>query len=84
MTPNKCIEGIKKIRAKGIENPIVVTTYYNIPYVMGVGNFLKKIKDAGAQAIIVPNVPVEEAGVLLTEGKKNGNPPHISSSTNNN
>ncbi|MCW4022351.1 MAG: tryptophan synthase subunit alpha [archaeon] len=72
MTPNKCIEGIKKIRAKGIENPIVVTTYYNIPYVMGVGNFLKKIKDAGAQAIIVPNVPVEEADILIVEGKKNG------------
>ncbi len=71
MTPNKCIEGIKKIRSKGIENPIVVTTYYNIPYVVGIGNFLKKIKDAGAQAIIVPNVPVEEADVLITEGKKN-------------
>jgi tryptophan synthase alpha chain len=71
MSPNKCIEGIKKIRTKGIENPIVVTTYYNIPYVMGVGNFLKKIKEAGAQAIIVPNVPVEEADVLIAEGKKN-------------
>jgi tryptophan synthase alpha chain len=70
MTPSRCIEGIKKLRAKGIENPIVVTTYYNIPYVMGIGNFLKKIKEAGAQAIIVPNVPVEEADVLLTEGKK--------------
>ena len=70
-TPNKCIEGIKKLRAKGIDNPIVVTTYYNIPYVMGVGRFLSKIKDAGAQAIIVPNVPVEEADVLIAEGKKN-------------
>jgi tryptophan synthase alpha chain len=72
MTPSRCIEGMKKLRAKGIENPIVVTTYYNIPYVMGVGKFLNKIKDAGAQAIIVPNVPVEEADVLLTEGKKSG------------
>ena len=72
MTPNRCIEGIKKLRAKGIENPIVVTTYYNIPYVMGVGNFLNKIKEAGAQAIIVPNVPVEEADVLLAEGKNSG------------
>jgi tryptophan synthase alpha chain len=71
MTPNRCIEGIKKLRAKGVENPIVVTTYYNIPYVMGVGKFLNKIKEAGAQAIIVPNVPVEEADVLITEGKKN-------------
>ena len=38
---------------------------------MGVGNFLAKIRDAGAQAVIVPNVPVEEADVLITEGKKN-------------
>ena len=72
MTPIRCIEGIKKLRSRGIENPIVVTTYYNIPYVMGVGNFLNKIKEAGAQAIIVPNVPVEEADVLLAEGKKSG------------
>ena len=71
MTPTKCIEGIKKLRAKGIHNPIVVTTYYNIPYVMGVGNFLSKIKDAGAQAIIVPNVPVEEGDLLIDAGKKN-------------
>jgi tryptophan synthase alpha chain len=72
MTPGRCIEGIRKLRAMGIENPIVVTTYYNIPYVKGVGDFLKEIKEAGAQAIIVPNVPVEEADVLLAEGKKSG------------
>jgi tryptophan synthase alpha chain len=71
-TPNRCIEGIKKLRATGIETPIVVTTYYNIPYVMGVGNFLNRIKNAGAQAIIVPNVPVEEADELLAEGKRIG------------
>jgi tryptophan synthase alpha chain len=72
MTPAKCIQGIKKLRDKGIENPIVVTTYYNIPYVAGVGKFLDMIKEAGAQAIIVPNVPVEEADVLLAEGKRSG------------
>jgi len=72
MTPDRCIEGIRKLRVKGIENPIVVTTYYNIPYIKGVGNFLKEIKEAGAQAIIVPNVPFEEADVLLSEGKKSG------------
>jgi tryptophan synthase alpha chain len=72
ITPTKCIQGIRKLRERGLENPIVVTTYYNIPYVTGVGTFLKKIKKAGAQAIIVPNVPVEEANVLLAEGKKTG------------
>ena len=72
MTPTKCIQGIRKVREMGLENPIVVTTYYNIPYVAGIGSFLKEIKEAGAQAIIVPNVPVEEADVLLAEGKKRG------------
>jgi len=72
VTPTKCIQGIKKLRERGVENPIVVTTYYNIPYVTGVGNFLNRIREAGAQAIIVPNVPVEEADVLLAEGKKSG------------
>ncbi len=72
VTPTKCIQGIRKLREIGIENPIVVTTYYNIPYVMGIGPFLNKIKEAGAQAIIVPNVPVEEADDLLAEGKKSG------------
>lgn len=72
ITPRKCIDGIQKLRAMGINNPIIVTTYYNIPYSKGVGNFLKEIKKAGAHAIIVPNVPIEEADVLLSEGKKNG------------
>lgn len=72
ITPRKCIDGIQKLRAMGINAPIVVTTYYNIPYSRGVGNFLKEIKKSGAQAIIVPNVPIEEADVLLTEGKKTG------------
>jgi len=72
MTPTKCIQGIKKLRRSGLEVPLVVTTYYNIPYVIGIGTFLGEIKKAGAQAIIVPDLPVEEAGVLLKEGKKWG------------
>lgn len=72
ITPGKCIFGIQKLRAMGINNPIIVTTYYNIPYSKGVGNFLKEIKKAGAQGIIVPNVPIEEADILLSEGKKIG------------
>jgi tryptophan synthase alpha chain len=72
VTPAKCIQGIKKLRRNGLETPLIVTTYYNIPYVAGIGAFLGEIKKAGAQAIIVPDLPVEEAGVLLDEGKKRG------------
>ena len=70
MTPAKCIQGIKKLRRNGLEIPLVVTTYYNIPYVAGIGTFLSEIKKAGAQAIIVPDLPVEEAGAFLEEGNR--------------
>jgi tryptophan synthase alpha chain len=72
MTPTKCIEGIKKLRKSGLELPIIVTTYYNIPYVNGLETFIRKIKTAGAQAIIVPNLPIEEASDLLHEGQRQG------------
>lgn len=72
ITPAKCIQGMKKLRSNGLEIPLIVTTYYNIPYVAGIGAFLSEIKKAGAQAILVPDLPVEEAGILLDEGKKRG------------
>ena len=72
VTPAKCMQGIEELRMRGLEIPLVVTTYYNIPYVTGIGTFLSEIKKAGAQAIIVPDLPVEEAGALLDEGKRWG------------
>jgi tryptophan synthase alpha chain len=60
------------LRETGLDVPVIVTTYYNIPYVFGVERFLEEISRAGAQAIIVPNVPVEEADLLLEAGQKTG------------
>lgn len=65
VTPVKCIEGIKRLRAEGLNTPIIVTTYFNIPYVMGFEKFLNKIKGAGAQGILIPDLPVEEAKPLM-------------------
>ena len=72
ITPAKCIQGIKKLRRNGLEIPLIITTYYNIPYVTGIGAFLSEIKKVGAQAILIPDLPIEEASVLLDEGKKRG------------
>lgn len=61
VTPAKCIEGIKRLRSGGLEASIVVTTYFNIPYVMGFERFLDRVMAAGAQAVLIPDLPVEEA-----------------------
>jgi len=71
-TPAKCIEGIRRLRDKGLEAPIVVTTYFNIPYVMGFERFLNKIRDAGAQGVLFPDLPLEEAKPLKELVSKSG------------
>lgn len=72
VTPTKCIDAIRELKSGGLELPIVVTSYYNILYVAGVGRFLRRLKDAGAEAIIIPNLPIEEADTLLYEAEKTG------------
>jgi len=71
-TPRDCIFGLKTVHAAHPNIPIVVTTYYNIPYVCGIEKFMGAIADAGAQALIIPNLPLEEANPLLAAAKKAG------------
>jgi tryptophan synthase alpha chain len=70
MTPKKAIDGIKILKDKGISQSIVVTSYYNIIFRMGVDNFVQSIHEAGACGLIVPNVPMEEAQSLLEAAAK--------------
>ena len=67
ITPRKCINGLRNI---SLNVPVVVTTYYNIPYKFGVEPFIKEIKDAGASGLIIPNLPIEEASETLGACKK--------------
>lgn len=55
---------VKKVRTE-IEIPIILFSYYNPIYYLGVKTFLKKIKAAGVQGLVVPDLPLEEAEILL-------------------
>ncbi len=72
VTPAKCIRGIEKLREDGLEAPIVVTTYFNIPYAIGFRRFLGEIKSAGAQGILIPDLPMEEAEPFLGAIREEG------------
>ncbi len=65
ITPQKCIDGIESLRNEGLEIPIVVTTYFNIPYVYGMEEFFGELARAGVQGVIIPNIPLEESGLVL-------------------
>jgi tryptophan synthase alpha chain len=72
VTPITCLDTIKKLRQDGLDLPIIVTSYYNLLYVAGVREFLNKIREAGGQGVIVPNLPIEEAETLLDAAKRIG------------
>jgi tryptophan synthase alpha chain len=72
VTPERCLEALKELRRRGIEVPVLVTTYYNVVCSVGVQEFCAKVKHAGAQGLIVPDLPVEESGELLAAAKERG------------
>lgn len=70
ITPEDCIRGIEKLREDGLSIPIIVTSYYNILYAYGMEDFLERLNEAGAQGIIVPDIPIEEVNSLAKAGRK--------------
>ncbi len=66
MTPLKAIDGISRLRKIGLNQPIVVTCYYNTIFNMGLEEFVSQIHAAGADAVLVPNLPIEENNLLET------------------
>ena len=71
ITPQKCIDGIRKLRSDGLEIPIVVTTYFNIILAYGLEEFFAELDKVGAQGLIIPNIPLEESGLVLEIANKN-------------
>jgi len=67
MTPKKALGTIAKLRSEGIDVPIVAMAYYNIVFANGEREFLAALKKAGADGLIVPDVPLEEARGLAKE-----------------
>lgn len=71
VTLEDVLGAVKDIR-KTSEIPVVLFGYYNPIFSYGVKKFAKKAKEAGADGVLVVDLPAEEAGELKTELDKNG------------
>jgi len=47
------------------DTPVILMTYYNPVYKMGVDRFVKKAKESGADGMIVVDLPLEESHEYL-------------------
>lgn len=72
INPYGVLEGIRRIRNKGIKNPIYLTGYYGPIFKIGEEKFVKLAKEAGVNGLIVPDILLEEQESLRKSCDKNG------------
>jgi tryptophan synthase alpha chain len=61
ITVDKCLQLSHRLRMKFPELPILAMTYSNIPFKAGINNFLGKLKMAGIDGLILPDMAIEES-----------------------
>ncbi|MDR7330570.1 tryptophan synthase subunit alpha [Corynebacterium guangdongense] len=54
------LDQIRQLRERFPEIPIGMLIYSNVPYVRGLENFYAEFKEAGADSILLPDIPVRE------------------------
>ncbi len=70
MNTDKCLELIKRVRQFNEDIPISLLLYYNLIYQKGIEKFYKEAKEAGVDAILAADCPVEETDPLLEAANK--------------
>ena len=70
VTLNKILSVVSRIRKKS-QMPIALMTYYNPVFHFGEAAFARKAKESGVDGVIIPDLPPEEAGVLIQAARKN-------------
>ena len=72
MTTAKALSIVKRVRAYAPETPIGLLVYYNLVFQPGLDAFCKAAEDAGVDALLAADVPVEEITPLKAACVKHG------------
>ena len=65
VTVETCLDVVRKLRASGVEAPIVPMGYYNPLLAYGLERFTKDAAEAGVDGLIVVDLPPEESDEML-------------------
>lgn len=71
VTMHSVIDFVRSLR-KTTRIPIVLMTYYNLIYRYGEERFAADAADAGVDGMIIPDLPPDEAGTLISASKRHG------------
>ena len=72
VTPTYGLEVARRLRANGVEAPLLFMGYYNPVFSYGLTEFAAACADAGIDGLIIPDLPPEESDPLLDACLANG------------
>ena len=71
-TVKECLESVCILRERDVSQPLLLMGYYNPILAYGPERFIADAGQAGTDGLIVPDLPMEEAGVLEAACQQNG------------
>lgn len=71
-TVDSALEQVRAIRAEFPELPIGMLIYGNVAFTRGFDRFYAEFAEAGADSILLPDVPVREGAPFITAAEKAG------------
>lgn len=72
MTVNRCLEAAAWLRARHVEQPLLLMGYINPILAFGIERYAAAASEAGVDGLIVPDLPLEEANALDAACRANG------------
>ncbi len=73
LTMDHIFDMVKEVR-KSSEIPIILMGYLNPVLKYGISSFCKKASEAGADGLILPDIPIEEGGIIEKQAAENNLP----------
>ena len=60
ITVRRCLDAVRELRLRGVMQPMLLMSYLNPLLAYGPAAFVRDAKAAGADGVIIPDLPVEE------------------------
>jgi tryptophan synthase alpha chain len=71
-TVRRCLQAVAELRKRGVGQPMLMMGYLNPLLAYGVGEFVRDARSAGADGLIVPDLPPEEAAMFTEACARHG------------
>jgi tryptophan synthase alpha chain len=72
ITVRKCLDAVRTLRERGVSQPMMLMGYVNPILAYGIEAFVHDASEAGADGLLVPDLPPDEAGLLIAACAKTG------------